>query len=41
MKIIFSKKFMYHNDPNHIENKSRLFDLLKIIKKEVMKNHIK
>ncbi|MEM1895740.1 MAG: hypothetical protein QXR54_00950 [Nanopusillaceae archaeon] len=34
MKIIFSKKFMYHNDPNHIENKSRLFDLLKIIKKE-------
>jgi len=34
MKIIFSKAFMYHNDPNHIENKDRLKPIIRLIREE-------
>jgi len=34
MKIIFSKAFMYHNDPDHIENRKRLRPIIKLIREE-------
>jgi len=37
MKIIFSKAFMYHDDPKHIENKNRLRPIIKLIKEGKIK----
>lgn len=37
MKIIFSKAFMYHNNPKHIENRDRLRPIIRLIKEEKIK----